>query len=263
MKLTAARISLGQVALGAIAFCAVGTAATPATAATFTFQKTDIDTIGGLGKRAGIHKSATATFNDQTNWLTWSSTIERNLRHNSLAEGAWLVLSEGPNPSEDVDEYAIFYLDGTQQRVSAYQYDGSLGKESWQSTQFLGAAALSVTDNGDERTFSFEMDTSGINGMTDMFGTNWKGAAFGEEIGVWLHSVDRLKTDYTATGELSKFDYKYASWFDSGVPMATVQSASAGEDAQDIPEPGSAIALGMFAGMVGLGCRGRKRAAMA
>lgn len=256
MKPTAARI-----ALGAIAFCFASMAATPAVAATFTFQKNDIDTMSGLGKRAGTHKSVTATFDDQTNWLTWSSTLERNSQHNSLANGAWLVLSEGPNPRKDTDEYAIFYLDGTQQRVSAYHYDSNLGSKSWQTTQFLGTAALSVTDEGSDRTFSFGLDVSDINGMTDVFGEDWKGAAFGEEIGVWLHSVNELKTDYTALGELSEFDYKYASWFDSGVPMATVRAASLGEDAQDIPESGSAIALGVFAGIVGLGCRGRKRIA--
>ena len=259
MKLTAV-----SSALGAIALLTVGISATPATAATFTFHKTNFDSVVGLGKRAGIPKAITTTFDEHTQRLTWSSTIARNLQHNSLANGAWLVLSEGPNPRKDTDEYAILYLDGTQQQVSAYHYDGNLGDKSWQSTRFLGSTDLSVAKTDDELTLAFELDASNINGMTETFGPAWKGVAFGENIGLWFHAVDNLVTDYSPSGQLSEFDYKHSSWFDTGVPLATVKSvAASGEGAKDIPEPTSAIALGVFAGIVGLSRRWRKGAAPA
>ncbi len=93
----------------AIAALSVVSAIAPANAATFTYEDSNPKNRDGLGltHRAGKYSSITATFDDQTDVLNWSSTFTRNKGNNRLSDGAWLVLSDGENPKGDVDEYAI------------------------------------------------------------------------------------------------------------------------------------------------------------
>ncbi|MEL6938235.1 MAG: PEP-CTERM sorting domain-containing protein [Cyanobacteria bacterium J06598_1] len=202
----------------------------PAKAATYTFEGNN---LGGK-TRTGDHTNILTTYNNNTNQFTWSSTYTDN-GSGPLAEGAWLVVSSGENPRKNVDEYAILYLDGANEQVSIYNYSGQNNAYSYNTEQFLGSTALNVINNGSERTFEFALDATDINN-NDSFGDEWKGIAFGDEIGLWFHGAGDLTTSYKQDGSLETFSAGTTGWFDSENETATA-----------VPEPGSVAALGLFA----------------
>ncbi len=209
----------------------------PAEAATYTFNRNNLQ--GNL--RTGDHTNITTTYNNNTNLLTWSSTFTKNAltegNSGDLAEGAWLVLSDGENPKNNVDEYAIFYLDGLTNKVSIYNYDGINSANSYLGGKFLGSTALQVTNSGNSRTFEFAYDATALNNdINGLFGDEWEGATFGDNIGVWFHGASRLQTAYNSDGSLAKFRPGVAGWYDVDNEVAT-----------SVPEPGSVAALGLFA----------------
>lgn len=218
---------------------AIAITGAPATAATFSYHVT------GPGGRddAGETKEILTTFDDETNLFTWSSTFARNQLTNVLPDGGWLVVNNGPNPKAVVKEQAIFFLDGDAEKVSIYDYNGKKGPRSWKTSSFIDSTTLDVHDapNGD-RTFSFSFDATELNAMADTFGPDWKGVAFDEKIGVWFHGVDGLKTRYASDGSLRNFKYTDMSAFD-----VAMQPADMDNDAESVPEPGMALALGMTA----------------
>ncbi|MEO1593444.1 MAG: hypothetical protein AAFU71_19440, partial [Cyanobacteria bacterium J06632_22] len=173
--------------------------AAPASASTFRFDST---TIGG-NTNVGVHEHIETTFNTKTDWFNWSSTFSANPNNGNLAEGAWLVVSPGPNPKSHAQEYVMFYLDGLAEKVSMYVYNGMNSSSSYEHNIYLGSTALTVEEEGDERTFSFGLDMTEINNKdiaavnTDpTVTTDWVGTAFEEEIGIWFHGVEDLDTDY-------------------------------------------------------------------
>ena len=210
----------------------------PATAATYTFEGNNLPGNLSAGKNSHIK----TTFNSNTDILTWSSTYTYDPNSTtSLAEGAWLVLSDGENPKNNADEYAIFYLDGINEKVSIYNYDGVNSANSYKYENFLGSDDLTVINNGNERTFEFSIDMSDINDDTaGLFDDNtWKGAAFDENIGIWFHGAGGLTTQYNnndLNDGLHTFSYTNQSWYDTSNQTATA-----------VPEPGSMAALGLFA----------------
>ncbi|MEL7227207.1 MAG: hypothetical protein AAGL17_20815 [Cyanobacteria bacterium J06576_12] len=204
----------------------------PAKAATYTFQGNNL----GGNTKTGDHSNITATFNNNTNLLTWSSTFTDNGK-GPLAEGAWLVLSDGPNPKKHVDEYAIFYLDGLTEQVSIYNYNGENKADSYKKENYLGGTALQVTNNGSDRTFEFSVDVSDINNdVNGLFGDDWEGASFADNIGIWFHGASDLTTKYKNDGSLKRFHAGTSGWYDVSDKGAT-----------SVPEPGSVAALGLFA----------------
>ncbi|MEM6520726.1 MAG: PEP-CTERM sorting domain-containing protein [Cyanobacteria bacterium P01_D01_bin.71] len=229
-------LALGVATLGAVAI-----AAQPASAAKFQY---DPPTIGGNNK-AGNHEDINTIFDTNSELLTWSSTFSRNNKGH-LADGAWLVLTEGGNPKYQEQEYAIFYLDGIEKKLTAYSYNGQNNSSSYKHNTFLGSWDLDVEEGNDERTFSFALDMTDINSRTDI-DAGWKGALFGEKIGVWFHGVTGLETDYDSNGQLTEFTYKKSGWHDVG-----------NKDTEQIPEP--ALALGLGTAAV-IGAVRRKRSA--
>jgi len=226
----------------AIAALSVISAIAPANAATFTYEDSAPKRGDGLSltHRAGKYSNITASFNDQTDVLNWSSTFTRNKGNNNLSDGAWLVLSDGENPKNNVDEYAIMYMDAVNQKVSIYNYDGENSANSYKSSDFLGSTALNVIENGnDEITFEFSLDATDINNNTN-YGADWKGIAFDEEIGLWFHNTSGLHTSYGANGELLDFSSARSGWYDTSKPFSTTVSAAS------VPEPGSVAALAVF-----------------
>ncbi|MEL6262830.1 MAG: hypothetical protein AAFQ40_13740 [Cyanobacteria bacterium J06623_5] len=208
----------------------------PAQAGTFVFEESNL----GGNKRVGKHEYIKAEYDSDTEVFSWTSTFSRNTNNGRLADGAWLVISDGEDPKNNVDEYAILYMDGTTGNVSIYNYDGVNGSDSYKNETFLGNTALTV-DNSvtDERTFSFSLDATTINDMTSTFGNDWDGIAFDRKIGIWLHGVDELTTTYKNNDPnqgLDKFNYKKQGWYDVSH-----------KDATKVPEPGSVAAIGLFA----------------
>lgn len=218
------KISLG------IAIISLFSALSPASASTFLFER---DNLKG-NNRVGEQSNITTSFNAKTNLLKWSSTFERNQNNGRLADGAWFVLSEGVNPKKDVDEYAIFFLDGINEKVSIYNYMGKVGK-SYKKGTYLGQADLMVNNEDDARTFSFSLNATDINQRTD-FGADWKGVLFGEKIGIWFHGVDDLEVDYNDDHSLSTFKFPSQGWYDRS-----------SEDTVKVPEPMTIAGLGLVA----------------
>lgn len=214
----------------------------PASATTFVFDATN----PGGNEHVGLHKKILTSFDDNTDIFTWESTFQKNPNNNKLADGAWLVISEGPNPKGDRQEYPIFYIDGKKEKVSLYTYNGVNGSGSWKDdlSTFLGEVDLDVQNIANERTFRFSLDMTDINNRQDL-GPDWKGTSFGESIGIWFHGVDKLKTAYNNSG-LTKFSYQSSGWYDIG-----------NRPTQSVPEPGILMGLGMM-GL--LSTRLRKRA---
>ena len=128
--------------------------------------------------------------------------------------------------------------------MSAYDYNGKKGSRSWKTSTLLASTALDVIDNGDDRTFSFSLDMTDINAMTETFGSAWKGTAFNENVGIWFHALGNLSTEYSADGELEAFDFNLGrtGWYDVSMKPTVIV-----EEPQSVPEPGIAIALGMTA----------------
>ena len=219
-------------ALGAVAVIPVAIAAQPASAAKFSY---DSQSIGG-NQNVGVHKSITTTYDTNSEVLTWSSTFSE--KNGKLADGAWLVLSEGPNPKGDKQEYTMFYLDGVAGKLTAYTYNGRNGSDSWKDSNsvYLDSWDLDVSTVGNERTFSFAVDMTDINSRTDL-GNDWKGTFYEEKIGIWFHGVADVNATYDdTTHELTKFSYSSQGWYDT-----------ANEDAEKVPEPFLAVGLGAAA----------------
>ncbi|MEM6590751.1 MAG: PEP-CTERM sorting domain-containing protein [Cyanobacteria bacterium P01_C01_bin.73] len=228
-------------------------AAQPVFAAGFVFHS---DNIGG-NNRVGVHESITTFFNPESQYLTWSSTFSTNPKNGKLPNGAWLVLSDGPNPKYNEQQYTMFYLDGAnlnsdgKGRLTAYTYNGVNGSDSWQDNNsvFLGSWLLDVEDNTaeGERTFSFGLNMEQINSRTDL-GPLWEGTQFTDEVGIWYHGVADLDAAYNSDGELTRFDYSSQGWFDA-------------KDLETKPVPEPATALGVGAVAAALGFVRRKQAA--
>jgi len=217
-----------------MALCAIA----PAQASTFIFEGDDLGGKLDVGQHANIR----TTYNTDTEVLTWSSTFRRDAVNGSgrLAQGGWLVLNEGGMPSDIANEYPIFYIDGLEEKVSLYNYDGKINERSYQNESFLASIDLDVTEDSaaNERTFAFSFDASELNSRTDL-GDDWKGVGFGEEIGIWLHGVDELTTRYDGD-QLKEFTFKKQGWYDVEFIPTKSEHAS-------VPEPGTVAALGLFA----------------
>lgn len=150
------------------------------------------------------------------------------------------MLNDGPNPKAHVQENTMFYLDGLNSKLTAYTYNGVNGSGSWKDANsvYLDSWDLNVEDNGDERTFSFDINMAEINGRTDL-GADWEGTAFGEKLGIWYHAVNDLDVAYNADGSLDQFGYSSQGWYDT-----------ANRTAERVPEPSAMAGLavaGLFA----------------
>lgn len=216
--------------------------AAPATAITFTFEATDV------GNRvAGEHTLISTAFDTDTNRFSWSSTLTRNAENNRLADGGWLVISEGPDPRAQTKEYAIFYLDSQSNKVSAYDYSSIHRSHSWGSTAFLGETTLNTVEKGNQRTFSFDFDMTSINSRTDL-GPDWKGTTFADEVGIWFHSLDGLRTGYHEDGSLAKFSYQAEGRYDANY-RPTSSPFNNDSAPKEIPESSVVSALGILAAL--------------
>ena len=162
--------------------------------------------------------SFSAAYNDATQQLTWSSTIHE--AGGNLADGFWLVLSDGPNPKNNFNEYAIFYGDSNTGNLTSYVYNGANSASSWNNPgEFIQSFALTTdTSVANEVTFSFSIDVSGLNAHVPATpGTNdWDGASFASQIGIWYHPVVfGAAPTYNADDSLASFRVSKNGWYDT------------------------------------------------
>lgn len=205
------------------------------------YESTDLPM--GFNDRIGVHDFIGTTYNRQTQELTWESTFS-----NSTINGGWLVLSDGPNPKKNELEFSIFYLDGLNNKLTAYAYNGQNNSDSWKQNPLLQSwdDALTFTDDGNGNTaLSFSIDATGINSRGDL-GSDWKGAGFSKEVGIWFHAAEIDELAYDANGGLTKVDWAGTNWYDTKAM-----------DTETVPEPFSMIGAGLALG-VGAALKNRK-----
>ena len=227
----------------AAAALAVGIAGLPAGAAatTYTFGF-DEERFGG-DQTAGIYQSLRFTYDEDADADTLAPeptlSVSGSVRMTDagMLRGGWFALTPGGDPRQADDEIAIFSMDFETGRLSAYRYDGNMDEgvysflnpdlfiESW-----AGAISTSVADG----VLSFaidDLDLGTVQTASDAAG--YTGAAFGEEIGIWLHlSVMRDAIAFDADGRLTNFRTAALASFD--LPRT---------DAFATPLPGAAVFL--------------------
>ncbi len=216
-----------------LAIASVVVTATPAAAAKFSFEP---ESLHG-SNRAGILESIKTTYDTDTEEFFWSSTFTKNSQ-GAIADGGWLVVSPGDNPKGDAKEYVMFYLDGLEEKVSMYVYNGMNNSNSYKTNIYLGSTDLNVTGSEHERTYSFGLDMSKINNIDAPWVTeDWVGTAFEEQIGVWFHGAVGLETAYNEEDHsLETFTYTKQGWYDVGY-----------QPTEKVPEPGLMLGLGVAA----------------
>ena len=178
----------------------------------------------GGSNGAGDIKNFSATYNNVTEDISWSTTVERS--GGNLANGFWLVLSDGENPKNDVNEYAILYGDGINGNLTAYVYNGANSSSSWSNpgelVQSFTLGVLGINDvSANEREFSFSFNASTINSHDPDNALNatddWDGIAFGPEIGIWFHTLVFAGSgpSYDSNGGLTSFPVGPSGWYDA------------------------------------------------
>lgn len=225
----------------ALAAVSLTAAVAPANAGTFVFERSDVADDNQVGTFTNIK----AVYDTDSEVVSYSTTLKANADTGRLAEGGWVVLSDGPNPRLDADEYVITYFDGIKEKATFYSYDGSLSANSYKSETYLGSTKLNVSNSGDERTFAFSYDVSDINDAA--LNPEWKGLFFDETAGIWLHAFDGLSSSYKDDGSIETLNFTTfrngQSYYDRGNEDA-IEIADSGTP---VPEPGTIAALGVFA----------------
>ena len=177
---------------------------------------------------AGDIAAFSVSYDDATEVLGWSTTIERY--NGNLANGFWMVLSDGENPKNDVNEYAIMYGDGLSGEISTFVYNGVNSASSYSTPgehikTYVDALTMDLSI-ADEVTFSFNIDATDVNAhdpMNALVATDdWDGVKFDEHIGIWFHAVVFNDAPQYANGILDSFDYSKQSWYDTGYQKTSV-----------------------------------------
>ncbi|MGD1938231.1 MAG: PEP-CTERM sorting domain-containing protein [Cyanophyceae cyanobacterium] len=220
-----------------------------ASATTFKFDWEKADGGGSQGKSAvtgrnqhisvnhskGYYESVSTTFDDITDEFTFSASFSD--KNGKTIDGGWVVISDGPNPKGQGEEYAIFYLDGVNNTATGYAYNGQNRSNSWStnSDNYLGTWDMSYASGNGESSLSFSLDAADINARTDI-DPDWKGVAFAEQVGIWFHAGYDTSVSYNGDGEVTSFSSN-AAWFDTNAL-----------DTEAVPEPTALLGLGLVGG---------------
>jgi hypothetical protein len=196
---------------------------------------------------AGAISNINASFNNTTDAFSWDVTYSDGATKDT--DGFWLVVNDGPIPRGTPDEYAIIYFDATNlaaPKVSVYRYSGQNNGLSWQTpgdllltNQMAGSGiTATATQTGTQRRFQLSFDATGVNtrysAATSPSFPDWDGVEFGNNIGVWFHTVAGASFGYNnTTKKINSFSFNKEGWLDT-------------ENQRTIPAPASAalVALG-------------------
>ncbi|MFK7820928.1 MAG: Ig-like domain-containing protein [Planctomycetaceae bacterium] len=168
-------------------------------------------------ENGGDIQRVTTTFNETTNEFSFKMVIDGD------TDGFTLAINDGPNPKGNGDEMALFYFDnsGREPVVTAYNYNGENNFSSFQDTPLASSlngdspfSGIEVTtDKAGNKVFCFTMDATELQSHSD--GEAWTGVAFDEKIGMWLHPMEGLQTNYGADGYLDSWNFDSQGWFDT------------------------------------------------
>jgi len=219
MKTTLKHLKTSIIALAALT--------TSAGAVTYSYNNSEQPYYSS--DRAGLITNVATSYDDSTQRLSWEHTIAD--ADSSPSNGFWLVVSPGDNPKSNYEELVIFYGDGDNGILSAFEYNGQDNSNSYDNTdmEYFGSFDLAYADNGTSGTFSFSIDASDINAAN--LSPHWTGAAFGPRLGIWLHPYLNGSSTYDSEGQLVSLSHRNAAWYD----VANV--------ATSVPDSGSTLAL--------------------
>ncbi|MGM0421558.1 MAG: DUF5801 repeats-in-toxin domain-containing protein [Pseudomonadota bacterium] len=150
--------------------------------------------------------------------------------------GFTVAVNDGDNPKGYPGEMAMIYFDasGIDPAITIYGYNGLNAYSSYadgssaSGTQAADKIAsslvdadmfdyITVTENDDgTRTLEFSMDASAVMDHDPAYsdGSDWSGVGFDDTIGVWLHPMTDLDTEYGSDGFLSDWNYSASGWYD-------------------------------------------------
>lgn len=221
-----------------IPFLALTTSLLMASSASALSWQYDCSPCSGNGA-AGAMTSLTTTYDSATEVFSFDATFSAT--NGNLPNAGWLVVSPGPNPKGNVDEYAIMYMDNANATVTSYVYNGVNSANSWQDPNAYlqsDVGALSVSNpSASERRIQFSIDATAINAMN--LGPDWVGVEFGPQMGLWYHPATG-GFEYDGKGRISSFKVGTQGWYDK-LDLST----------RPIPEPSAALAFGIGALLVG------------
>ncbi len=172
---------------------------------------------------AGNIDQVDMAYNETTGQFTFTMQVD------DTADGFTLAVNNGPNPKGHAGELAMVYFDASNDEVdpivSVYTYNGKNTQTSYQTedrilsseTNANAFSSISVTTDLDgNKIMSFTVDASEINSFDPKGGedNDWTGLLFDESVGVWLHPVSGLETEYE-DGFLTNWDPSAQSWYDT------------------------------------------------
>jgi len=155
--------------------------------------------------------------------------LEYNLHDNTLSfytritehnygdtSGFWMVLNGGGFPHQSSDKLAILYGDLINDKLTAYVYEGS---DSWDGGQYLGTYDLDGYYNdapGDTGVYTaaFDISLDDLNDPTGKPGP-WKGAQFGNTVGIWFQNFDGDFSYNSHTGRITHLSWHKDGWVDT------------------------------------------------
>lgn len=230
---------------------------------------------------AASAKVFTVDYHDDALWSAYDDTNEvygMKFKDDGTKDGFWLVVSDGPNPKTNANEYAILYGDLNANRITAYTYDGLDGPNSYQTGTFLGSYDGAFQDGGTHATYGFDLtmfslDVSAINAAFDT--PDWDGVQHGALSGMWFHQSVDSQFAYNADGSLAGYSFSDQMWVDAAYDQSGMLNSldcASGQTSAfylnacnptqfkpagngSVPAPGG-LAL-LMAGLIGLGLRRR------
>ncbi len=238
-----------------------------ANAAVYTWEWNQGDPLvnASMNHNAGTILKVEASYNTDTEVMSWYVDFGRsNTWRNELPNGFTLAVNDGPNPKGHNKELALLYFDATNAlnpKLTAYNYNGQNTQTSFRdgggsSPIKIASSTGALRDqwiidltvdnsNPNRRRLGFTIDASLIN---DFVLPNphpvdpWKGIQFAEELGLWMHPVAGLTTQYGSDGFLKSNSYGWKpgreGWFDGSFQDTHEQMVP-------VPAPGAAL-LGLM-----------------
>jgi len=160
-------------------------------------------------------------YHDAGVWNAYDSqnqTYAMKFRNDQNKDGFWLVVTDGDNPKGDGSSNAILYGDLTNNRITAYTYNGENTSSSFTDGTLLGTYEGVFSAGGVDPTTGFDttmfsLDVSDIN---NALGAEFDGVQIGEEAGIWFHQSTGSEFTYGDDGSIVDYAFDNQMWLDAG-----------------------------------------------